>query len=123
MARIAGVDLPRNKRVNIGLTYIYGIGHSRASRILDSAKVDPMKKVQDLGEDEVNPLGRTVQQLRQRSTKPEHALARAPDGGPLVGDIGDGAGRSHGGVHLERPFVRRGNSPGGASESGRDVTA
>jgi small subunit ribosomal protein S13 len=61
MARIAGVDLPRNKRVNIGLTYIYGIGHSRASRILDSAKVDPMKKVQDLGEDEVNRIRQVIE--------------------------------------------------------------
>ncbi|OLB20178.1 MAG: 30S ribosomal protein S13, partial [Acidobacteriales bacterium 13_2_20CM_55_8] len=51
MARIAGVDLPRNKHVNIALTYIYGIGNSRAARILDEAKVDPMKPVQDLGED------------------------------------------------------------------------
>ena len=61
MARIAGVDLPRNERVNIGLTYIYGIGHSRASRILDSAKVDPMKKVQDLGEDEVNRVRQVIE--------------------------------------------------------------
>ena len=54
MARIAGVDLPRNKHVYIALTYIYGIGSPRSARILDQAKVDPMKKVQDLGEDEVN---------------------------------------------------------------------
>ena len=40
MARIAGVDLPRQKHINIALTYIYGIGHPRASRILDEAKVD-----------------------------------------------------------------------------------
>ena len=59
MARISGVDLPRNKHVNIALTYIYGIGTSRANRILDVAKVDPMKKIQDLGEDEVNRI-RTV---------------------------------------------------------------
>jgi len=59
MARIAGVDLPRNKRSFIALTYIYGIGNSRAARILDEAKVDPMRKIQDLGEDEVNRI-RTV---------------------------------------------------------------
>ena len=59
MARIAGVDLPRQKRANIALTYIYGIGRPRASRILDEAKVEPMKKVQDLSEDEVNRI-RTV---------------------------------------------------------------
>ncbi len=59
MARIAGVDLPRNKRSYVALTYIYGIGTSRANRILDVAKVDPMKKIQDLAEDEVNRI-RTV---------------------------------------------------------------
>ena len=59
MARIAGVDLPLNKRVEVGLTYIYGIGQSRAVHILDEAKVDPMKKVQELSEEEVNRI-RTV---------------------------------------------------------------
>ena len=59
MARIAGVDLPRNKHANIALTYIYGIGNPRAARILDQANVDPMKKVQDLSEEEVNRI-RTV---------------------------------------------------------------
>jgi len=51
MARIAGVDLPRQKHINIALTYIYGIGHPRAGRILDEAKVEPMKKVQDLSKE------------------------------------------------------------------------
>jgi small subunit ribosomal protein S13 len=59
MARIAGVDLPRNKHVNIALTYIYGIGHSRARRLLTVAKVECAKKVQDLNEEEVNRI-RTV---------------------------------------------------------------
>jgi small subunit ribosomal protein S13 len=61
MARIAGVDLPRNKRANIGLTYIYGIGNSRAASILDAAKVDPMKKVSDLAEDEVNRIRQVIE--------------------------------------------------------------
>ena len=61
MARIAGVDLPRNKRSFIALTYIYGIGQSRATRILDEAKVDPMKKVQDLAEDEVNRIRQVIE--------------------------------------------------------------
>src|SRR5437660_12932182 len=61
MARIAGVDLPRQKRVNIGLTYIYGIGHSRAARILGQGNVDPMKKVQDLSEDEVNRIRQVIE--------------------------------------------------------------
>ena len=61
MARIAGVDLPRQKRANIGLTYIYGIGNSRAARILDQAAVDPMKKVSDLSEDEVNRIRQVIE--------------------------------------------------------------
>ena len=52
MARIAGVDLPLNKRVVIGLTYIYGIGRSRATKILEEAKVDVSTKVKNLTEDE-----------------------------------------------------------------------
>jgi small subunit ribosomal protein S13 len=61
MARIAGVDLPRQKHVNIALTYIYGIGHPRAARILDAAKVEPAKKVQDLNEDEVNRIRQVIE--------------------------------------------------------------
>ena len=61
MARIAGVDLPRNKRSFIALTYIYGIGQPRATRILEEAKVDPMKKIQDLGEDEVNRIRQVIE--------------------------------------------------------------
>jgi small subunit ribosomal protein S13 len=61
MARIAGVDLPRNKHANIALTYIYGIGNARAARILDQANVEPMKKVQDLGEDEVNRIRQVIE--------------------------------------------------------------
>ena len=61
MARIAGVDLPRNKRAYIALTYIYGIGNSRSNRILSEANVDPMKKVQDLGEDEVNRIRQVIE--------------------------------------------------------------
>jgi len=61
MARIAGVDLPRNKHVIIALTYIYGIGNPRSARILDQANVDPMKKVQDLSEDEVNRIRQVIE--------------------------------------------------------------
>src|SRR6202142_2507478 len=61
MARIAGIDLPRTKHINIALTYIYGIGNSRAARILDEANVDAMKKVQDLGEDEVNRIRQVIE--------------------------------------------------------------
>ncbi|HEV2989937.1 MAG TPA: 30S ribosomal protein S13 [Candidatus Angelobacter sp.] len=62
MARIAGVDLPRNKHVDIALTYIYGIGNSRSKRILSSASVEPMKKVQDLNEDEVNRIRQVIEE-------------------------------------------------------------
>ncbi|HST79408.1 MAG TPA: 30S ribosomal protein S13 [Verrucomicrobiae bacterium] len=61
MARIAGVDLPRNKHVDIALTYIYGIGNSRSKRLLTTAKVEPMKKVQDLNEDEVNRIRQAIE--------------------------------------------------------------
>jgi small subunit ribosomal protein S13 len=54
MARIAGVDLPSSKRVEVGLTYIYGVGRSRSNEILMRAEVDPGKKVQDLTEAEVS---------------------------------------------------------------------
>ena len=56
MARIEGVDLPRNKRVEIGLTYIYGIGLSRSHRILASTQVNPDKRVKDLTDAEVSQL-------------------------------------------------------------------
>ena len=61
MARIAGVDLPRTKHVDIALTYIYGIGNSRSKRLLTTAKVEPMKKVQDLNEDEVNRIRQAIE--------------------------------------------------------------
>ncbi|MBS1850045.1 MAG: 30S ribosomal protein S13 [Acidobacteria bacterium] len=61
MARIAGVDLPRQKHVHIALTYIYGIGNPRSARILDQAKVEPMKKVQDLNEEEVNRIRQVIE--------------------------------------------------------------
>ena len=52
MARIAGVELPKNKRMDIALTYIHGIGRSSAIKILDQAKVDPARKTDDLSADE-----------------------------------------------------------------------
>ncbi len=56
MARIAGVDLPRDKRVEIALTYIYGIGRSTSRKILDVTEVNPETRVRDLTEDEVGRL-------------------------------------------------------------------
>ena len=62
MARIAGVDLPRDKRVEVGLTYIYGVGRSTARKILDGAGVDPDTKVRDLAEGEVAKIRTYVDQ-------------------------------------------------------------
>ena len=61
MARIAGVDLPRNKQARIALTYIYGIGQPRAVKILATATVDPLKKIQDLSEEEVNRIRQVIE--------------------------------------------------------------
>jgi small subunit ribosomal protein S13 len=61
MARIAGVDLPRNKRVEIGLTYIYGIGRTRSNDILGKAGVDPDTRVKDLVETEVAQLREIIE--------------------------------------------------------------
>jgi small subunit ribosomal protein S13 len=56
MARIEGVDLPRNKRIEIGLTYLYGVGLPRAQEVLAATKVDPDRRVKDLTDAEVNLL-------------------------------------------------------------------
>ncbi len=60
MARIAGVDLPREKRVEIGLTYIYGIGVSSSNKILAKAGVNPDTRVKDLTDDQVNAIRKVL---------------------------------------------------------------
>ncbi|MCA1794877.1 MAG: 30S ribosomal protein S13 [Desulfotignum sp.] len=60
MARIAGVDLPRDKHAWIALTYIYGIGPSRSRQILDKTGIDPMTKATDLTEDQVNNIRKMI---------------------------------------------------------------
>jgi small subunit ribosomal protein S13 len=62
MARISGVDLPRNKRVEIGLTYIFGIGRFRSNNILDAAGVSPDIRVKDLSEDDVRKISRVIEE-------------------------------------------------------------
>jgi small subunit ribosomal protein S13 len=64
MARIAGVDLPKYKRGVIGLTYIFGIGRSRAKEILANAKVDESKKVQDWTDEEINVIREQVREFK-----------------------------------------------------------
>ena len=60
MARISGVDLPREKRVEIGLTYVYGIGRVSATKILEAAKVNPDTRVRDLTDDEVKRISEVI---------------------------------------------------------------
>lgn len=64
MARIAGVDLPENKRVDIGLTYLYGIGRSNVRLVLNETRVDPKKKILDLTEDEINKIQKALEQFK-----------------------------------------------------------
>jgi small subunit ribosomal protein S13 len=61
MARIAGVDLPREKRLEVGLTYIFGIGRSASRKILQDAGVNPDVRVKDLTEEEITKLRRTIE--------------------------------------------------------------
>lgn len=61
MARIAGVNIPDQKRVEIGLTYIYGIGRSRSQKILEKAGVDKMKRVGELSEEEATQIRKIIQ--------------------------------------------------------------
>ena len=63
MARIAGVDLPREKRVEIGLTYIYGIGRASADKILEKANVNPDTRVRDLTDEEVDKIRAAIDEL------------------------------------------------------------
>ena len=60
MARIAGIDLPREKRIEIGLTYIYGIGRTSAKKILEMAQIDPDIRVKDLTEDQESALREVI---------------------------------------------------------------
>ena len=64
MARIAGVDLPREKRIEIGLTYIYGIGRTSATRILEAANVDPNTRVRDITDEEVKRISAIIDETQ-----------------------------------------------------------
>lgn len=63
MARIAGVDLPRTKRVEVGLTYIYGIGRKRSNDVLTQAGVSPDLRAKDLSEDDVRKISRVLEEV------------------------------------------------------------
>jgi len=64
MARLAGVDLPRNKRLDIGLTYIFGIGRTSAGKICAELKIDPATKTDSLSEDEIIKLRNSLEQFK-----------------------------------------------------------
>lgn len=64
MARISGIDLPREKRIEIGLTYIYGIGRTSSNRILAEANVDPNTRVKDLTDDEVKRISEVINETQ-----------------------------------------------------------
>ncbi len=72
MARISGVDLPKEKRVGVALTYIYGIGHPLAAKILETAKVSPDVRVKNLAEDEIL----RIREVIEREHKVEGDLRR-----------------------------------------------
>ncbi len=71
MARIVGVDLPKNKRGEISLTYIYGIGRSRAQSILDTAGVDRNIKVQDWNDDQIAAIRKTINETEEYKVEGE----------------------------------------------------
>jgi small subunit ribosomal protein S13 len=81
MARIAGITLPPEKRIEVGLTYIYGIGRSKSNRILQEAKIDKNKKVKALSEDEVN----KIRQIIEKREKIEGDIKRLIDIGCFRG--------------------------------------
>jgi small subunit ribosomal protein S13 len=64
LARIAGIDLPKNKRVEVGLTYIFGIGHASSKKIVADAGIDPDKRVNELSEEEVGQLRQIIDTYR-----------------------------------------------------------
>lgn len=64
MARIAGVDLPEQKRLDIGLTYIYGIGRSNVKKVLLECKVDPSIRIKDLSEDEIGKIQKAIDKVK-----------------------------------------------------------
>ncbi len=63
MARLAGVDLPNDKRADIGLTYIFGIGRSNVIKLLETAKVDPATRMKDLSEEEIGRLAKALDEI------------------------------------------------------------
>jgi len=104
MARIAGVDLPRTKRVEIGLTYIFGIGRVRSNGILKEAGVSPDVRVKDLSEDDVRKISRVIEEQ-----------------GSVEGDSPQGDLDEHQAADGNRLLPRRAASAGTASARSADA--
>ena len=95
MARIAGITLPPDKRIEIGLTYIFGIGRSKANAILQAAKIDKDKKVKALSEDEVNKIRKIIETQEKIE---EDQIRQGPAGEKEIGRrkaCGKGKGPRH----------------------------
>ena len=92
MARISGVDLPRNKRVDIGLTYVFGIGTTSAKQIVQDANVSPSTRCGDLSDEEVN----TIRTIIDENYQTEGELRRVYSQNiKRLTEIGSAAGRRH----------------------------
>ena len=136
MARIAGVDLPREKRVEVGLTYIFGVGRSTARKICRDTEVDPDTKVRDLAEGEVGKIRTYIDQnvevegdLRRRPELSGHHIGRTGDQapqGPPVARTAAHHQRPHSqgkkAVHRRRKNSRGRGSAAGASRPARSGT-
>src|SRR4026208_1627644 len=108
MARIAGVDLPRTKRIEIGLTYIYGIGRKRSNDILGAAGVSPDVRVKDLSEEDARQISRALEDVG------------GGDGGGRQGEPGDLRAREAGRL---RWWPRAPPEPPGARPAHQDQRA
>src|ERR1700750_3213992 len=75
MARIAGIDLPRAKRIEVGLTYIYGIGRKRSNDILTTAGVSPDIRIKDLSEDDVRKISRVIEDVGGAEDDPRKEIS------------------------------------------------
>ena len=92
MARISGVDLPRNKRIEIGLTYVFGIGNTSATQILNAANVSPSKKCSDLTDEEVTRIRAVIDENYQTEGDLRRAYSQNVK---RLTEIGSAKGRRH----------------------------